>query len=203
MFNIAEFKSQGLIYGGARPTLFQYILSTGGSGQTGSSIQLPAQQLAQLPFVVRAASIPASAINSIDVPYMGRKIKLAGDRDFGDYTIVVMCDEDYGLREMFEAWQNSINSLESNVREAALTTENYKLDFNVRQFAKDGTIIRSYKMVGGWPKVVSPIDLDWDAQNAIETFSVVFSVDYWLPDPTDSPTTLIDFYGAATTPVSI
>ena len=38
-----------------------------------------------------------------------------------------------------------------------------------------------YNMLGAWPSRVSQIDLDWEAQNQVEVFQVVFSYDYWLP----------------------
>lgn len=170
---------------------------------TAGGISLPTLQLQQLQFVCRAAQIPAGAIDSINVPYMARSIKVAGDRSFQDYTITVMNDEDWSLRTMFEGWQNAINSLESNIRAPGLDVENYKTNFNVRQFTKDGFVTRSYQMIGAWPTVVSPIDLDWDASNQIEVFTVTFAFDYWLPDPGDSLAVLNEYFGAAVTPATI
>ena len=37
-------------------------------------------------------------------------------------------------------------------------------------------------MLGAWPSRISQIDLDWEAQNQVEVFQIVFSYDYWLPD---------------------
>lgn len=199
MFNIAEFKQNGLVNGGARPSLFQVIMSQ----DLTNSLNFDNTIVAQLPFVCRGSQLPASMLQEIRVPYMGRTIKVAGDREFEDWTITIMNDEDFGVRSMFESWQNSINSLESNVRETTLDTENYKVDFNVRQFDKTGTIIRSYKMVGAFPTRISGIELDWEAQNQIEVFQVTFAYDYWLPDEADEAQTTVSYYSAATTPTTI
>ena len=142
-------------------------------------------------------------VDAVNVPYFGRVVKMAGNRTFQDYEITVMNDEDWSIRTMFESWNNSINTLESNVRDSDLDTENYKANFNVRQFDKTGNIIRSYQMLGAWPSIVSPINLDWDMANQIEVFTVNFSYDYWLPDPGDSQGVTNEYFTDATTPASI
>jgi hypothetical protein len=71
--------------------------------------------------------------------------------------------------------------MEANVRDPLFTNEAYKSDMVVRQYAKDGTEIRAYTMVGAWPTQVGAIALDWDQGNQIEYFSTVFAYDYWLP----------------------
>jgi len=143
------------------------------------------------------------SVDAVNVPYFGRVVKMAGNRTFQDYEITVMNDEDWSIRTMFESWNNSINSLESNIRDPSLDTENYKANFNVRQFDKTGTIIRSYQMLGAWPSIVSPINLDWDMANQIEVFTVTFSYDYWLPDPGDSIGVDNEYFTEATTPASV
>jgi hypothetical protein len=176
-FDILQFKEQGLQYGGARPCLFQVTI--------GQALD-PADQfnpgaLADFPFLVRAASLPSMVVSPIRVPYFGRHIKVAGNRDFEDWTITVFNDEDFGLRDMFEDWSNNINSLQGNLRLTSDLESQYKSDIEVQQFDKLGNVIRAYNMLGAWPSRVSQIDLDWEAQNQIEVFQVVFSYDYWLP----------------------
>ena len=125
-------------------------------------------------------------VSPIRVSYFGRHIKVAGNRDFEDWTITVFNDEDFSLRDMFEDWSNSINSLQGNLRLASENTESaYKSDVLVQQFDKEGNIIRGYNMLGAWPARISQIDLDWEAQNQIEVFQIVFSYDYWLPNSTE------------------
>jgi hypothetical protein len=52
---------------------------------------------------------------------------------------------------------------------------------SVIQYGKDGSNIRQYDIIGAFPTTVDAISLDWDSQNQIETFTVTFSYDYWLP----------------------
>lgn len=142
-------------------------------------------------------------INDIEIPYMGRTIKTAGFQSFDDWNVTIMNDNDFAVREMFESWMNSINSLESNIRQPNLIGENYKLDLQVNQFGLDGTIIRSYMIIGAWPKVVTPIELDWSAQNEIEVFQVSFACDWWIPSEGTAVGTVNSYLNQAITPASV
>lgn len=163
-FNINEMRSQ-LVYGGARQNLFQVRINN------------PANNAGDLktPFMVQAAQIPESTLGVIPVFYFGRQMKLAGDRTFGDWTVTVINDEDFLIRNAMEEWSNRINRLERNVREI----NRYKSNATVIQYAKDGSTLREYKFNGIFPSVISPIDLDWASTDQIESFQVTFSYDYW------------------------
>lgn len=163
-FNINEMKSQ-LVYGGARQNLFQV------------QIQNPVNGAAFLktPFMVQAAQIPSSDIGTIPVFYFGRAMKLAGDRTFGEWTVNIINDEDFLIRNSMEEWSNAINRLERNVRDV----NRYKAVATVTQFAKDGKPIRSYDFQGIFPSNIAPIELDWSTTDQIESFQVTFQYDYW------------------------
>lgn len=175
-FNISTFKSRGLVYGGARPSLFSVTLSVpAGIGIDNVSVD-------KFRFLCKTAELPASTISSVAVPYFGRTIKVGGDRDFGDWGVNIMNDEDFSVRSLFETWSNAINRLVSNVRDQAVSTENYKADLQCTQYSKDGEIIREYTIVGAFPTAVGGIALDWESTNQIETFAVNFAYDYWVPE---------------------
>ena len=174
-FNIDEFKTRGLQYGGARPALFQVAVTPP------APIGLDLTSAQKFLFAAQASSIPESTVGSIEVPYFGRNIKIAGDRTFGDWRVTVMNDEDFGVRAMFEKWSNALNRLVSNTRQAEVDFENYKAVMNVIQYGKDGSVLREYEIIGAFPTTIDAIDLNWDSQNQIESFNVSFAYDYWVP----------------------
>lgn len=176
-FNLNEFITAGLEFGGARPSLFQVELFA----PTGLNVST--QSIAKLTFMCQAAALPAATLSQIEVPYFGRKIKVAGERTFDNWTITVMNDEDFQVRSLFEVWSNSINSLESNIRQPDFIGENYKADLQVTQFSKDGSPIRAYTIVGAFPTEVSAIELNWNSTGTVETFTSTLAYDYWLPVP--------------------
>jgi hypothetical protein len=194
-FNISSFKSNGLIYGGARPSLFEVYITipTFVAADTGSNTKFR--------FTARAAQLPAATVGTVDVGYFGRTIKLAGDRTFADWTVTVMNDEDFLVRSMFEKWSNALNKLEANQRQSYNTENDYKATMNVIQYSKDGTVIRAYDIIGAFPSTVDAIDLNWETTNQVETFGVTFAYDYWLPS---AGTELNNsYYTQAVTPIGL
>ena len=67
--SISDFKS-ALIGGGARPNLFEVELTTLPGGVTWDADNFR--------YMCKAASLPASTIANIDVPFRGRIFKVAG-----------------------------------------------------------------------------------------------------------------------------
>ena len=174
-FNISAFKSNGLVYGGARPSLFNVFMSVP------SGIGIDNVSKDKFRFVCKTAELPESAVGTIEIPYFGRKIKVAGDRSFADWSVSVLNDEDFSVRSMFETWSNALNRLVANVRDAAVSTENYKVDLDIYQYGKDGSTIRAYTLIGAFPTAIGPIGLNWESANQIEEFTVNFAYDYWIP----------------------
>jgi hypothetical protein len=190
-FNIATFKSNGLVYGGARPSLFNVFLSVPvGIGIDNVSVD-------KFRFVCRAAELPESTISNIEIPYFGRKIKVAGERTFADWGVTIMNDEDFAVRAMLEAWSNAINRMVANVRNPNLAAEQYKTDIEVVQYGKAGDILRSYMLIGAFPTQLSGITLGWDSANAIEEFTCNFAYDYWVPvvEASDKKAGGVNIYG--------
>jgi len=184
-FNIDTFKNNGLKEGGARPSLFDVIITF----PTFISSRIDGDTQSSIRFLCRATQIPAMTVSPIELPYMGRKIKVAGDRSFADWSVTVMNDENFKVRAAFEAWSNQLNSIVSNVTTGKpKDIEGYKATAIVNQYSKrgrsnsgsfDSTPLRSYQFVGIFPTNIDAIALDWDNTNQIETFDVTFSYDYW------------------------
>ena len=168
-FNINEIKSQ-LTFGGAKASLFQVAISNpiNGAGDL------------KTPFMVQAAQIPEATLGTIEVPYFGRKIKIAGDRTFAEWTVTIINDEDFLIRNAMENWMASINSHEGNVTQAGTASASeYKAQAQITQFSKTGGPLRTYNFNGLFPTSVGAITMDWSTTDAIETFDVTFQYDWW------------------------
>lgn len=163
-FNINDIRSQ-LTYGGARQNLFEVNIQNAGNSSADFKV----------PFMVEAAELPASTISTVTVPYFGRQLKLAGDRTFAPWTVTIINDEDFLIRNAMEEWSNKINRLQRNIKEI----NKYKSQAQVKQYGKDGKILRVYEFDGIWPTEISSIQLGWNQDNAYETFQVTFEYDYW------------------------
>ena len=171
-FNLEEIKAN-LNFGGARPTLFECIVATRYGNLAGGN---------KFRFTCKAASLPASEINTIDLFSKGRPIKLAGDRPaFPDWEVTVYNDEDFSVRNTFEEWLSAMNEHEGNIigRGVTANPNSYKSDAYVTQYGKAGNILKQIKFYGLFPRSLGPIGLDWDNANQIETFTVSMAFDYW------------------------
>ena len=104
ILGVDDFKAK-LTGGGARPNLFKATINfpayAGGDSEFTS-------------FMVKGAGLPASVIASIDVPFRGRQLKIAGDRTFEPWTITVINDSEMRVRNSFETWMNGINEHVNN-----------------------------------------------------------------------------------------
>lgn len=195
-FDIESFKAQGLPRGGARPSLFRVSLHAV-PGIPIKSTTSGATALQAVSFLCQAASIPASEVDPIEVPYFGRRVSLAGERVFRPWNINIMNDEDFAVRDMFESWSNMINTLETNISLNGTNLTSYKVNsVSVQQYTKggpssvgagsaddtdEGAVIANYAFFGMWPSRVGDIRLDWSQGQAIETYDVTLAYDYWLP----------------------
>jgi len=167
---ISDFKSK-LTGGGARPNLFEVELAFPDAVAVNNDV------LQKSRFLVKAAALPASTIASIDIPFRGRILKVAGDRTFETWTITVINDTDFAIRSAFEKWMNKINKM----TDATGLTDpaQYHKDAVVKQLDRDGSVLRSYKFWDIFPTNISTIDLSYETTDTIQEFTVEMQVHYW------------------------
>lgn len=168
-FNIQDFKSRGLTFHGARPTLFKVEISNPPAGIAST------RTIEKLSLMCRATELPPSIVNPIPVSYFGRDIKVAGDRIYPDWNVSIINDEDFALRDMLEDWSQILNSTVPNIRR----DREYKKEATITQYGKEGNILKRYEMVGIFPITVGQIELSWDNKNQIEVFDTTFAFDWW------------------------
>jgi len=177
-FNVTNFRT-GLIGDGARPNLFDIQLQFPNYAALGSLAS------AAINIQGKAAQMPGATIGMAPLYYFGREVKLAGNRTWQDWTVQVINDEPFVIRNAFEQWINGINDPVNNVRDPAATIIDggYGTDALITHYGKTGDVIKVYNLVGMFPIDVAPIELDWGANDQIEEFVVTFAFQYGY-DPT-------------------
>ena len=171
---ISQFKT-ALGGGGVRPNLFEVRLDA--SNLTEFMGGVPAENLA---FMCKAAALPAQNVASIDVPFRGRQFKVAGDRTIDNWTITVINDENFAIRNAMERWSQSIVDLATNQGQIAPT--NYMSSADVFQYSRqkgDGEsvgVLKQQKFVDIFPITVGDIALSYESGDTIEEFDVEFAV---------------------------
>ena len=158
--------------GGARPNRYRVTLD-GTPGAAGKSPE-------QFQFLCRASSIPASTVAQCVVAYMGREVKVPGDRTFDDWSITVYNRKDFDLRIAFESWSNQMLNNYANVESGVINDEqDYFADATVDQLDRKDEVIQTYMMKGIWPTSIGDIALAYDSNNTVEEFQVTFAVQWW------------------------
>lgn len=176
-FNVTEFRAN-LLGDGARPNLFQVSLTFPAIANSPIAGQ-------RLSFLAKTAQLPGSTVGTAPLYYFGRELKFAGNRSFPDWSITIINDEDFNVRNAFERWMDALSSHSLNVRNpAAANGLLYTSDAKVTQFSKTGAPLKTYNFVGLFPTDVSPIELDWGTNDSIEEFSVTLAYQYWESDTT-------------------
>lgn len=186
---ISNFKSR-LQGGGARPNLFEVNIPNLPDAAIGADWDAETFQ-----FLCKAAALPASNINPIDVNFRGRVLKVAGDRTIDPWTVTIINDEDFKIRTALELWMNGISKLDNNT--GATKPASYMTNAVVHQLGRGasqgkfserndeitgGTGIpplRTYLFYDVFPSNISPIDLSYDSGDTIEEYTVEFQVQYW------------------------
>ena len=176
--------------GGARPNLFEVSLTNFPAAAEGASWNNDAKETFQ--FMCKAAQLPASNVASIDVPFRGRIFKVAGDRTIDNWTVTIINDENFKLRNAFEAWMNGIAKLGTNT--GATNPGSYMSSATVSQLGRgysegrhskkasdtaggtNVTPLKTYTFEDIFPVSVSSIDLSYDSSDTIEEFQVEFAV---------------------------
>ena len=174
---ISDFKG-ALIGGGARSNLFEVELTTLPAGISWNS--------SDFSYMCKAATLPASNVANIDIPFRGRTFKVAGDRTIDPWTVTIINDESFNLRTAFEEWTDLIAKLDNNL--GATDPEAYMVNAKVYQLGRGSTpssksnsgtsnsVLKEYEFFNIWPSAVAAIDVSYDSTDSIEEFTVDFQV---------------------------
>ena len=162
---INDFKAN-IIGGGARANQFRVTIFS----PPGIAIGLDIRRTS---FLVRGSSLPAMALPEIAIPFRGRSIYIAGDREFADgWTTTFLNDTDFMIRNAMERWSNGINDLALGTG-VALPSD-YQADLIVEHLDRDDNILKNYIFRSAWPTEIAAIELTSDAADAIEEFEVTW-----------------------------
>ena len=182
---ITDFRAK-LVGGGARPNLFEANITFPGSGVDGANWSGTGNAQEEFRFFCKATSMPTQTIGSVDVPFRGRILKVAGDRTFEPWSVTVINDENFAVRKSFEAWTEKINAIASG--EGTVNPNEYMGSGTIKQLSRTNTVAgadsnhlvkHTYQMQEIWPSEIGSIDLSYDSSDAIEEFTVTFQVQFF------------------------
>jgi hypothetical protein len=172
VLGVDDFKSK-LRGGGARPNLFKATLNF--PAYAGGDVELSS-------FLCKTAALPVSEMALVTVPFRGRQLKIAGDRTFANWTVTIINDTDFSVRDAMERWMNGINAHAANT--GLSNPVDYEADLSVDQLDRNGDVLKTYNFRGCFPTNVSEIALSYETNDAVEEFTVEFAIQYWESNTT-------------------
>ena len=169
-FNINTFRSK--LNGGSKANLFRMDIALNDGID---DVDLDAANFSVL---CKSGAIPAFTLGVIEVPFRGRRIKIPGDRTYGDWTATFVNDGNQNIRKTFDNWLKSIVNPDGEEDIRSSSEDTYRSTITVNQLKADGTTARIYKLFDAFPTDVSAIDLSYDTTDAIQEFTVTFQYHY-------------------------
>ena len=198
-FTVSNFKS-GLAAGGggARPALYEVSITN--SHDTSLSFgPTTASTPSNASLLVKSASIPAANIAPLAVNYAGRAYKWSGFRTYDNWTVTVLNDEDFAIRNKMMEWMRVISGKLDGTRNTnygspvttGTTAGYFEGNATVKQLGKDGAVKQVYKFYNLWPTELAEISVDWSS-DAIQEYTIGFAYDYWGHGAPTSDTNVVN-----------
>lgn len=132
-------------------------------------------------FKIVSASLPVVQINTISIPYRGRLINFAGDRQYSPWVIGIY--DDNNTRSLWSSFQRWKELMDGHISHKVTTSGR---DFTYRQYQKtwkvkqldinNNEVIRNITLYKCWPSVVGEIRLDMGESNFV-AFNVTLTFD--------------------------
>ena len=175
-FSPASFKTKlAAAGGGARPSLYKVAINESLGANSLSETEV---------LLVKAANMPASNIAPLTVNYAGRALKWQGFRTYDIWTVTVINDENFSIRNKMMDWMRWLGGKFDGSRSSAYghgvkATGGY-FDGNavVTQLGTDGLDRAFYNIKNMWPTELGEIAVDW-SNDAMEEYTIGFAYDHW------------------------
>jgi hypothetical protein len=164
MANIDDFKAN-LAGGGARPNQFRVTITPPAGIAPGLDVR-------NASFLAKSSNLPGQTLGEIPVPFRGRNIYIAGDREFETWTTTFLNDTNFNIRNAIELWMNGINDLANNT--GVINSADYQSDLTIEQLDRDDTTLKTYIFRNAYPLTLGQIDVAYETTNAIEEFEVTW-----------------------------
>lgn len=170
IFNVDQFKA-AMVGGGARANQFFVGLNFPSYVGVGPAAS------AQGAFLCSATSLPGSVVNPTIVQYRGREVKFSGERTFAPWTVTVMNDVSFNIRNAMEQWMDGFNGLVNN--SGRTNPRDYQVNLAVTQLDRNNNPLKFYTIHSAFPIDMSEISLNYGDNDTIETYTVTFQYQHY------------------------
>lgn len=128
-------------------------------------------------FSITSGSLPKADIGVIGVPYRGRMVYYAGDRQYSVWPIRIYDDNGSVLWKTFNSWKEKLDGhLTHRVANNDYAYATLQTTFYIEQLRPNGEVLRKIKLNRCWPSEVGGINFDLGSSEFV-TFDVTLTYD--------------------------
>lgn len=127
-------------------------------------------------FKIVATQFPLAVITAITLPYRGRPVNYAGDRQYSPWTLTVYDDSNTNnLWRAFNRWKELLDGHKTHTTND-YTYQSLQKKWQITQYDVNGsTVLRQIELEKCWPSVVGQIDLNMGSTDLVSfTVQMVF-----------------------------
>jgi hypothetical protein len=128
-----------------------------------------------IPYLVKSTQVPSSGISEIIVDYQVAPIKIPGKREYSDWTVSFNVDNKGEILKKFYDWQNFIIDPKSGKH---ISWTKVVKDQEIHLLDYSGNAIKSYKLIGAWPKTIGEVALDYGGEE-VAGVEVTFAYQFY------------------------
>ncbi len=167
-FSVSNFKTA--LGSGTRANLFEISITLANLGTAAATFNT----------LAKSSSLPAATVGLIEVPHLGgRRLKVAGDRTFAEWSVTLMSDEAFALRKALEDYQNTVVSLSGEATIIGNRGIGNRATIVAKQLDDASNVLRTYTIADAFATDISALDLSYDTRDAIQEFTVTWTYDYY------------------------
>lgn len=108
---------------------------------------------------IQSTGLPTTSNDPIELSYGNSKVKVAGQATFEDVSLVVNDYITIDIERQCHAWRKQVYDPETD---AVGWAEKYKRNGRIYQYGPDGTVIRTWRIIGVWPTSIDSGELNYD-----------------------------------------
>ena len=130
-------------------------------------------------FKMISASLPASTINTISVPYRGRLINFAGDRMYTPWNVGIYDDNNTNsIWKGLHQWAEFMDGHYTHkVKGDDFSYKRLQTTWRMKQLDANGLVLKTITLYKCWPSVVGEVELNM-ADAGFSSFSTTLTFDY-------------------------
>lgn len=153
-----------------RTNNFEFVISGLGS-LTGN-----ANDARSITLAVDGAFLPSEDSSVQELAYSNTSVKVAGTTTYGSGTLVLkdLISAGGDIEKILVKWRKAVYDPDTDKVGLAF---NYKIDARIVQYAPDGTMERTWKLLGCFPSSVDYGQLQYGSGGAVKTVSVGIQYD--------------------------